>query len=438
MRSPEDIRALLSSRYSRAVAQWLVQGQGPAAWPMSIPLHPPTGRQALEAPEEVARWIEQWGRARHQPWQVQWEGRRWPGYGTQRIPVRVEVACAQDVAQLVGMLQDWRMLIARTAVVAHTWGRQALPSREESEQAGGTAVVSERAWQASARALGGALAAVRQCDEADFDRALRMVDWLVRHPDSGMLVRQVPVEGMDTKWLERHRGLVTVLLQAARDIQGLPGGGRMGLRRELAMRDVVVLDPRLRPRAGAGEGLRHLRVDVRALAALWASASQMKAPDAGDAGERRCPRFVVVCENRQSLLSLPDLEGAVAIHGGGYAVDVLGTLPWAAHLPLLYWGDLDQDGFAILDRLRHHHRHVVSVLMDTSTLNQHRSLCVPDPRPEAGLLTRLTPAEQATRVALVEAGAVRLEQERIAWDWAQDRLLQAAADLAELPCTGGA
>ena len=437
MRTPEQVRDLLAKHYRRYLTTWLAQDD-PEQWPISIPLRPPTSTQVHDNPAGAAHWIRTWAQAGSPrlPWRVLWEERHWRGYGKQSVPVRVEVDDAAGVARLAGQLADWQMLSDRTRDIAARWGGAVEP--HDPQQAGARTV--------SAEAVARALEAVRHCDAADFDRALRVVDWLVANPSSGMLLRQVPVEGMDTKWLERHQGLVGALLEAARRMLALPGGSETGLKRETRPLDVVILDPALRPRsAGASTAIRHLRVDPAQLADMWE-------PPAAEPEGSAHPEVVLVCENRQSLLALPDMAGVVALHGGGYAVDVLGQMPWAAALPLIYWGDLDRDGFAILDRLRHHHGCVTSVLMDTATLGRHRALCVSDPHPEPVTLTRLTPAEAETRAALmgsvaadggagVGSGAdgrtgggpddavgttpLRLEQERIAWDWAEPRIRQA-------------
>ena len=58
----------------------------------------------------------------------------------------------------------------------------------------------------------------------------------------------------------------------------------------------------------------------------------------------------------------------MVIFGGGYAVPVLQPLGWLASLDLVYWGDIDTHGFAILDRLRHRLPRARSILMDRATL----------------------------------------------------------------------
>jgi hypothetical protein len=106
------------------------------------------------------------------------------------------------------------------------------------------------------------------------------------------------------------------------------------------------------------------------------------------------------------------------IFGGGYAVQILESLNWLARLDLVYWGDLDTHGFAILNRLRHHFPGARSMLMDRATLLAHQHQWVTEPIPSTAALDRLTPAEQDLYRALcagVFGPAVRLEQERISF-----------------------
>lgn len=138
-----------------------------------------------------------------------------------------------------------------------------------------------------------------------------------------------------------------------------------------------------------------------------------------------------MCENRQSIVALPDMPGVVAVHGGGYAVSELHHLVWARDLPVLYWGDLDADGFAILNRLRHHHDRVVSVLMDRDTLEEHLALAVPGPPSSEVVLDRLDDGEREVVAHLHALGDLRLEQERLAWPWVAEHLSSALRAVVE-------
>lgn len=84
------------------------------------------------------------------------------------------------------------------------------------------------------------------------------------------------------------------------------------------------------------------------------------------------PRIAVVIENEVSYLSAEVPDGGIVFWGKGFEVDNVGRLPWLGGVDVVYWGDIDTHGFAILDRLRAWLPATRSVLMDRVTLLQHR------------------------------------------------------------------
>jgi hypothetical protein len=125
---------------------------------------------------------------------------------------------------------------------------------------------------------------------------------------------------------------------------------------------------------------------------------------------------IIIVENEITFLALPHVPNSAAILGSGYAVPVLRALPWLAERQLIYWGDLDTHGFAILDRLRQFFPHVQSMLMDRETLLAHEKQWVTEPTPTIARLPALRADEAALYRDLVDdvhGKRVRLEQERI-------------------------
>lgn len=120
---------------------------------------------------------------------------------------------------------------------------------------------------------------------------------------------------------------------------------------------------------------------------------------------------VVITENLRNFLSLPPLPNSVALLGSGDAAALLANAPWLANSRILYWGDMDARGFAILGRLRAQYNHVESVLMDSATLDAHRcwAVEVPQTSSKSGLLT----SEESSVLAQICEQNLRLEQERI-------------------------
>jgi hypothetical protein len=125
---------------------------------------------------------------------------------------------------------------------------------------------------------------------------------------------------------------------------------------------------------------------------------------------------VYVVENEITYLAVPVPVGAVVIFGAEYAVSVLEPLRWLTGLDVVYWGDIDTHGFAIINRLRHRLPHARSMLMDRVTLLAHRDRWITEPSPSTAVLDHLDPAESSLYADLVSdayAPSIRLEQERI-------------------------
>ncbi|WP_115728193.1 DUF3322 domain-containing protein [Actinomyces culturomici] len=405
MRGLQEARSWAQKTYDRHAFAFLashVDGSD-GALHLRFQLHPPTASFALNEGGRVAEWITAWTSA-HMPigCEVLWEERRWRGLGRQRVPSSLDVHSASALAALAGRSADWSLLTSRL-----TGLREMLVENAEGARGIDGAEVLARAMQSCARDL-------RVAADPDFARAIAVTRWFLDHPDSGLYMRQLPIAGVDSKWVERHRRLIAALLGGAREVLHRPGGTDFGVASLPRPRDVVFADPLLRPM-----GIRHAMLDTGELGKLWESS--------GDVDSR--PRVLLVLENKQTLFALPDLDGVVAVHGGGYAIDHVESLNWAVDIPLLYWGDLDADGLTILHRLRHHHRDVRSLMMDAGTLGRYRDLSVPDPQTWSVPPSLLTAEERVAWEAVHEDGGVRLEQERIEWSWALEQLMTAIAQL---------
>lgn len=340
---------------------------------VDLPLHPPTERAALVDLDGASWWANEWLRAEAEwPIEVAWDLRRWSRIGSQLVPVRVTIRGAAAVARVAGREREWRELTARMEALRELTGP------------GPAAVAALRSNARTISAL----------EESDLERLIGVLTWLREHPGSGRVVRELPIRGIDTKWIERRRGLVTALHGV------ITGAVGLGLRENAQLIRMRALDPRLAP-----GGLADVTAPVDDLAAL-----------------PRRPQRVFVFENLATVLAMPPVPGAVVLDGGGHRVDLVARLPWARRVT--YWGDLDTHGFAILHRLRASGVDAASVLMDAETLLAHRDLWVNEPEPTLAVLDQLNGPEEATLRLLGTHGNVRLEQERVPWDYAIAQLMR--------------
>ncbi|MDN6135010.1 MAG: DUF2220 family protein, partial [Brevibacterium sp.] len=311
---------------------------------------------------------------------IDWIERSWARVGRQQIPIRLRLRTPEAVANFVGgdEARQWRRLKERTATI-----------RSRVNDPIGSAIKAQ-----AKRVLG--------LGQSEFDTLLDVVAWLRDHPVGTLRPRQLPIRGVDSKWFETHRSLVTALLTATgrpEAVDVLDAHPRMRLR---------ILDPDLMP-----SGLGDITAPAPQLSQLAIA-----------------PRLVFVFENLESVLAMPAWADAVAVHGSGYAVDNVARLAWVHGARVIYWGDLDSHGFAILSRLRRHLPHVESALMDEGTLTSHQDLWVQEPKPHRGELSQLSGTETRALARLRTEGDVRLEQERIPWDTALERLAASAGESA--------
>ncbi|MEO7121701.1 MAG: Wadjet anti-phage system protein JetD domain-containing protein [Lacisediminihabitans sp.] len=352
-----------------------------------IVLHPPIERTVQADVAGAVAWTHSWRElASTAPAaEITWADRHWPSVGRQSVPERCVLLGADAIASFAGptAAREWRTLRERADRLRIAFA--------ESEASVGPLATAIRIHGSTLQRLA----------DADFVTLIDVVAWLVDNPASGWRIRQLPIRGIDTKWLERHRSVVEGLHAA------VAGRESLGLLAPPPQVRVRFLDPALRP-----GGICDITAPVEELAVLDLA-----------------PGTVFVFENLETVLAMPDMPGAVVVHGSGYAARRLSAIPWIQSGAIIYWGDLDSDGFAILHALRSGCSNVTSVLMDEETLLAYQDLWVPEIKPAVGVYSTLTTGELRALERIRAAGNIRLEQERIGWEYALGRLLGAAEAL---------
>lgn len=127
---------------------------------------------------------------------------------------------------------------------------------------------------------------------------------------------------------------------------------------------------------------------------------------------------VIVVENKTTLyttLTLPNMNKAIAIFGSGYSVYNLKNVEWLKHIELLYWGDIDVQGYEILSQFRGYFPQTKSVLMDILTFDKFFEN-------DLGTITNLTNKLNLTLLEqqlydILKLNNWRLEQEKIPFDF---------------------
>ena len=394
--TPTHLKEQLQRRWDRGeILAACVTGE--TIFPLRLKLSKPTARDVMERFDEVGRWAqalrEESRERRGFGYAIEWKETRHRIHGRNMLPAAVFVPSEEDALRLIGKARE----VARFAELVEATLAPFPHLREWLTHKPLTALENGSDWS----------------------RILAVLEYFRSHPRPSLYVRQLNIAEVDTKFIERRKGLLTELLDmvlpnttisteatGARNFER-----RYGLRNEVPLIRFRILDPAL-----FIQGLSDLSVPPEQFAQL--------APPV---------RRVFITENKINGLAFPDVPSGLVIFGLGYGLERLVEIGWLREKNIWYWGDIDTHGFAILDRLRTILPHVHSFLMDRDTLMAHVSLWGQELTRERfdGELEHLTAPERALFEDLKHdrlGKQVRLEQERISYG-----LVQRAINVASNP-----
>lgn len=373
--TPDDIAAKVRRRWADG-SLLRAYARGEPFEPVELRLRGPRPSQVGDDLDAARAWVARLdaGRRDDRRYTLEWGEIGGRQIGRNRVPTRAVVSSFGQAWALLGTAGEVRRFDALLALV------EAHPA--------------VRSW-----VVGNPHRALEL--QAEMPRLLAAYRWLEEHRGSDRYLREISAPGVDTKFAERHRPVLAAMLGAPATASGFLS--QLGLR---AKPELIRM--RIAPSLGIPAPLTELAVRADELSQLSIA-----------------PATSLVIENEITYLSVEVPEDGMVIWGKGFEVDRVGRLPWLAKAEVRYWGDLDTHGFAILDRLRRWLPQTRSILMDRETLLAHRDRWVTEVRPATSSLTRLAPEEQDLYLELVGGGLgerVRLEQERIDWNWVEDRL----------------
>jgi hypothetical protein len=385
--SPDELVSTLRRRWTRG-GYLRAHAHGDPWEPVAVALNGPKADDLLRDPAAVAGWVDAFRRAAvdrrgRERFVIEHRIVRSRTLGDNLVPRRIRVDTLQQLADLLGTTNEIERLDQLLATT-----RTALP--------GAVAWVADHP-----------LEALSYFD--DWHRLLAVACWIVDHEHGALDLRHLDVAGVDTKFVERHRKILSRLLDEVLPVGRVdPAANDFARKYGFRPRPRYVRLRLLSPVPSVPEQLTELELRADELAQLPLPA-----------------RTVFVVENRASYLAFPEVRDSIVLFGGGFAVTTLELVPWLAEREVVYWGDIDTHGFAILDRLRQRVPTTRSVLMDRPTLLDHRDQLTTEPTPTKAHLDHLTADEAALYRDLIEdryGRAIRLEQERVRFGLIRDAL----------------
>jgi hypothetical protein len=411
---PADAVATLQLRWDRGdFLTMLADGQ---EWqPLSVPLHGPTPGELASDFGAAQAWVRQWEAAAPRGLRLEHKVVGGRAIGANKLPCRAWIDSYPQLWALLGVTGKVRRF---TGLLAETAAR--------APRIAGWMAANPRRAMAS---------------EGDWAKIIQTVCWIEASSRPGMYLRQVDVPGVDTKFIESRRGILAELLDlqlpADRIDQSCPRSdftGRYRFRRKpeyVRVRRLGLAAGALDPLGRAGDALDPLGRAGDALDPF----SELTVPADELAAASVYASSVYVVENEITYLALPPADDAVVMLGGGYALSGLKPLTWLHGRDLIYWGDIDTHGFAILNRLRQTFPHARSMLMDRVTLLAHETQWVREPKQLNAELPLLDGDEAALYRDLVEDAlgpSVRLEQERVSFSAIERALLSGTPRAGQL------
>jgi hypothetical protein len=385
--TPADIKDRLRRRWQRGEILASSLTQYPL-FPLRLPIKGPTSAQ-ISADFGAARdWIADWRNQKAIP--IEWRAFSHRLFGENQMPSAAMIPDAVSAVRILGTRREWDSYQEMISLC-----RDSFPELLD--------------WLAKR--------AMTALDlSSDWPAILAVVAWVRDHPRSGLFLRQMDAPGVHTKLVEKHRGVISELLDRVLPADAIDASARgtSGFARRYGFRDkperirVRFLDPAC---AIAPERLGHdLTLDSTAFAVL-------------DPPVER----VFITENEVNFLAFPDCPRSLVIFGSGYGWSALAAASWLHQRAIHYWGDIDTHGFAILDQLRSCLPHVRSMLMTREIFLLHRDFWTTEPNPVRHELPGLTAEEKSTLEELKANSGVaapRLEQEKLPFSILQNALRQ--------------
>lgn len=389
-----DVRKELANLFARRRAD-LFQGEG--EWPISVRIPVPTEAQVMSNVGVYESWRREWERYEGRG-QVSWQQRQWNRMGSHHLPQDLSISSLIDLVVEVGALHQWTLYDGRRAELVSRWPQ-----------------LTTSGW------LRANVQLLIDLSDNDFVRLRDVVAWSEQNAPVACYMRELPIAGIDSKWVGRRKAVILGLLRAI----GMEVPVTVELEDALGLKRIP---QRIR-----------LRLLCDVLAAPFGGVDDLEIPLDQARSLAVAPTVVWIVENQPTFLAIPHMHGAVAIAGMGQRVSLIESLPWLREArQVLYWGDLDAWGFSCLNTARKAYHRIESILMDRRTWDDHIELCVDEdvkapPDTSADFLTAAEAAmlDYIREQRSLDKGRARLEQERISWPYAIARMQDAVT--ANLP-----
>jgi hypothetical protein len=239
-------------------------------------------------------------------------------------------------------------------------------------------------------------------NQAEWESILKVCRYFKQSPKPNLYIRELPIYD-HTKFIERNQSVIKDLLDILISEYNNKGEKQFEKRFNLKYAEPQVrfkiLDKEVSQKYFSG--IDDVSIPVSQFEAL-------------DLPVER----VIVFENKTTFytaLTLPKMDNAIALFGSGFSVSNLKNVYWFKDKALLYWGDIDVQGFEILSQFRAYFPQTKSILMNKITFENFFENDSGTPT-NISVQLNLTDEEQQL-YDILKTNNWRLEQEKIPFDY---------------------
>lgn len=380
---PAQVKKIVKQREWDKSSSLKARLSGARNFPIKVGLKPPNGRAAISDMIHFQRFVEEWRSFQHQDL-VQWSSKSFRELSDQVLPTLLVIHSFEDLIRFLG-----DNALSRSSV----WERNMIPLLR----------------------LGGCLYpglvkhidTVEQLSLRDAELLADLLPQLQHGMGKGLYLRALPLIGVDTKFLETHQTLVEDLLDAMQNGAVLEAGGLIAwLGCITNPKGWLTIRPLCHASTVSLSGIPILQVPGSLLREYELPASN-----------------ILVVENLQSGLALPEMIDTIAVIGGGKNINWMDA-DWLKGKRVGYWGDIDTWGLAILSDVRDKFTEVEPLMMDVETLRVHEDRMVTETEHYGTMPVSLNEDEALLFNDLISGKfrSQRLEQERLSSDYVRRKL----------------
>lgn len=235
-------------------------------------------------------------------------------------------------------------------------------------------------------------------NQTEWESILKVCKYFKQNPKPNLYIRELPIK-VHTKFVERNQGVIKELLEV--------------LISEHINSEYKEFEKRFNLKFAEPQ-IRFKILDKEISQEFFSGLDDIAIPVSQFENLNLPIKRAIVLENKTTFytaLTLPQMNRTIALFGSGFSVSNLKNIRWFDNIELLYWGDIDVQGFEILSQFRSYFPHAQSLLMDKITFEKFFEN---DNGTPTNVLTKLNLTEEEYQLYdILKTNIWRLEQEKI-------------------------